>query len=250
MKNSILRVLLVLGLLLNTGCQTGSEEEQQNEGFQEMSNSLFPLLLMAGVSMASSRQKNEKTSCQETETSRFTGKVVDSLSNFPLAVVEITTFPTSTTVTTGNDGSYTIQKNICQNWEYSILFNKHGYTEKVIKQTASPGEYNTGTVTLTRDTDTYSFINILVRGTDNSPLSGALIGYAGGGTTVSTSSTNSTGIYSVPILKTSSSRVLTISAENYKTASTLYNVNSGSCSSSANGTFSCTQDSIVVELQQ
>ena len=247
MAKKILLIPIALTIVcLSIGCTVESKEEQEWDELSKLRRLWMPLLTIS----RNATQTDSSTTCTTSEDSRFTGKVVDSLTNTALSLVEVSTYPTSTTVTTGSDGSYTIDQSICNNQEYTILYNKYGYKEKSIKQTARPNEYDTGTVTLTRDTDTYTFINILVRGSDNSPLAGATIGYAGGGTTVSTGTTNSVGIYSLPVLKTSVSQVLTISVSEYKTASVLYNVSSGSCSSQANGKFTCAQDSIVVKLKK
>jgi hypothetical protein len=174
---------------------------------------------------------------------------VDNVDGNPLPLVEVSTNPITITNTTNNAGQYTINQSVCANSNYSINFKKYGYTDKMITQLARLGKNDTGTVTMSRDTSTFTFANILVRDPNNNLVAGATVTYAAGGLNRS-DTTNSSGVFSLPIIKTSTSQVFSVIASGYKNASGSYGVYSGSCSNTVNGTFTCSEGTVIVQLER
>jgi hypothetical protein len=91
-------------------------------------------------------------SCKEAPTdtplieTKITGKTTDAQTNEPLAGVQISTNPASSSVVTGNDGNYTIS-NITSG-QYTITAKKSGYNDNTSIVTISEGKTVTADIQL------------------------------------------------------------------------------------------------------
>ena len=178
----------------------------------------------------------------------FKGQVLDDLTGRPLDLTEVTTNPVTITVVTNTSGEYTINQSLEANKNYTIFFSRYGYLEKQMTQLARLGYNEIGKCLMRRDETAYSFINVLIRDNNNNLVEGALVTYAGAGKNYS-GMTDATGIFSMPIKKTSTTQTFSVKTSGYKDVSGTYNVYSGTCSNVVNGTVTPQSGSIVIQLQ-
>lgn len=197
----------------------------------------------------STQNTASSTTCSATSTDvSFLGNIVDNVTGQQLGLTEVSTNPVTITTVSNNSGQYTINQSVCSNTTYSISFKKYGYLDRMITQLARIGRNDTGTITMSRDTSTFTFVNVLVKDANNNLVAGATATYAAGGANRSDTS-NSSGVFSLPIVKTSTSQVFSITASGFKSASGSYSIFSGACANTSNATFTCSEGNVIVQLQ-
>ena len=207
---------------------------------------VFSALCLSSCDFEDLYSKNEK---KETSSEVvFKGKVLDEITGKPLELTEVSTNPITITVVTNSSGEYTINQSLQADKNYTINFAKYGYLEKQITQLARVGYNEVGQSLMERDTTTFTFINVLIRDNDNNLVAGAVVTYAGVGKSY-TGTTDATGIFSMPIPKTSTTQTFSIKAPGFKDVSGTYNVYSGTCTNVVNGTTTAQSGAVIVQLQ-
>lgn len=117
------------------------------------------------------------------EAASISGIVKDGVNYDPISNVTVSTMPPSSSVLTGQDGSFFISDKVETDTVYQIKLSKHGYLSNTQMISVDKGEVSIGEMTLERDyVNTIWLIAIVKRASDDSVVADAEleIAYAGG----------------------------------------------------------------------